>query len=400
MTKHSHILTVLVLAAMLAGAGAANAQKKDLSVGFTPADIMQLSDAEAPEAPAAVAAAGQEDASLPAAKSGVPVHIFSAQQMGLMRAHNDGLSKSYSKSANKSAAVKYRPYADYEAPGYLIMSSDFEFNSRQAKLEMAKNLPADATLVIFTSYPTEKDNIIRVYSGVVPPERIKVISLPSSQRGFWARDGIPVPMLDAGGRLTVVDAVYGHGFEPDAEISRLFNAGLEKHQYYFEGGNFQANHSGDCLMVNHGMHVQIPDDIFAAKYGCKNLIRLPFVAGIGHVDERARFINEKTIVTDTPQYKDILEGKGFTVRMLPKPARQYETYVNSLIMNDRVIVPVFGESTDAQALAVYESLGLKASGGDSVSLSNNGLGSVHCITMTYPKVPMADLTKALGAVEF
>lgn len=401
MAKHIHGLTVLAAAIVLSLANGANAQNKDLAVGFTPADIMQLSDAETPEAPAAVAAPGQEDSAVQGAvKSGVPVHVFSARQASLMRAHNDALSKSYSKSANKSAVVKYRPYADYEKTGYLIMSSDFEFNSRQAKLEMARNLPADAALVIFTSYASEKDSIIREYSSVVPRERIKVISLPSSQRGFWARDGIPVPVLDGNGRLTVVDAVYGHGFEPDAEISRLFNAGLEKHQYYFEGGNFMANHSGDCLIVNHGMHIQIPDDIFASKYGCRNLVRLPFSAGIGHVDERARFINEKTIVTDTPAYKDILEAKGFTVHMLPRPARQYETYVNSLIMNDRVIVPVFGEPTDAKALAVYTALGLKASGGDSVSLSNNGLGSVHCITMTYPRVPMADLTKALGAVEF
>ena len=44
-------------------------------------------------------------------------------------------------------------------------------------------------------------------------------------------------------------------------------------------------------------------------------------------------------------------------------------------------------------------LGLKAAGGDSVSLSNTGQGSVHCITMTYPKVPMADLLKSMGAKE-
>jgi len=95
----------------------------------------------------------------------------------------------------------------------------------------------------------------------------------------------------------------------------------------------------------------------------------------------------------------VLQGKGFTVHMLPKPSGPYETYVNSLIMNDQVIVPVFGRSTDAQALAVYQSLGLKASGADSKALSNQGQGSVHCITMTYPKVPAAALLKALGARE-
>ncbi|HCC48872.1 MAG TPA: hypothetical protein DEQ38_12260 [Elusimicrobia bacterium] len=335
----------------------------------------------------------------------VPAHGYTSEQRSAMRAHNDGLGRSASKGLGfgeeERVERKYRPYADYETPGYLIMSADFVFNSRQAKLLMASKLPAGATLVIFTEYNDSgtKENILRTFETVVPRSRIKVIALPRASRGFWARDGIPVPAMDKGGNLVVVDAVYGHGFEPDAEIARMFGAGLEKHQYYFEGGNYMANHAGDCIMVNHGAHVQIPDSVFTGQYGCRQMIRLPFVDGIGHIDEHVRFISEKVLVTDLPQYKDVLQGKGFTVHMLPKPSGPYETYVNSLIMNDNVIVPVFGRSTDAQALAVYERLGLKASGADSKALSNQGQGSVHCITMTYPPVPAADLMKALGAKE-
>ena len=167
----------------------------------------------------------------------------------------------------------------------------------------------------------------------------------------------------------------------------------------FRGRQFQANTKGDCVIVNNDRHAKIPNEIFAGYYGCKQLIRLPFIDGIGHVDERARFINDTTLVTDTPSYKDTLTGKGFTVHMLPRASRPFETYVNSLIMNGKVVVPVFKQATDAAALAVYEGLGLKAAGGDSVSLSNTGQGSVHCITMTYPKVPMADLLKSMGAKE-
>jgi hypothetical protein len=72
---------------------------------------------------------------------------------------------------------KNRPYADYEKTGYLIMSSDFNFNSRQAKLEMAKNLPADAFLVIFISPGMSPEQVFKDYEGAVPRSRIKVISL-------------------------------------------------------------------------------------------------------------------------------------------------------------------------------------------------------------------------------
>jgi agmatine/peptidylarginine deiminase len=243
----------------------------------------------------------------------------------------------------------------------------------------------------------DKDTLLREYEGVLPPSRIKVISL---QVGFWARDSLPVPVLGQDDKLTVIDAKYYHKVEPDKDIQGLFKTGLEKHNYYFEGGNFQANHKGDCLIVNNGRHAKIPDDIFTGLYGCRTLTRLPFIDGIGHVDERARFINEKTIVTDTPEYKKILQAKGFSVSLLPRPKQPYETYVNSLILNGHVVVPVFGQQTDAQALAVYEKLGLKASGADSVTLSNVGEGSIHCITMTYPAIPMPELLKFLRAKEF
>lgn len=333
----------------------------------------------------------------------VPAHGYSAEQLRSMRQHNSAVGASANKGLTLDDARverKYRPYADYEKTGYLIMSADFNFNSRQAKLLMASKLPADATLVIFTdTYGTSKEAVLREYGSVVPRERIKVVALRGASRGFWARDGIPVPAMDASGNLVVVDAVYGHGFEPDAEVARLFGAGLERHRYYFEGGNFMANHSGTCIMVDAGAHRQIPDSVFVGQYGCREMIRMPFVDGIGHIDEHVRFISETVAVTDLPQYKDILEGKGLTVHLLPKPSGPFETYVNSVIMDGKVIVPVFGRATDEQALSVYRSLGLEAFGADSRTLSNSGQGSVHCITMTYPRVPARELMKALGATE-
>ncbi|MBI4349883.1 MAG: agmatine deiminase family protein [Elusimicrobia bacterium] len=360
-----------------------------------------LKASEAQSAPAVSAPAPLEKAF--ADSPGVPAHGYTPAERKAMTGHNSSQEKTAAKSLYlKSIEGQYRPYADYEKTGYLIMSSDFNFDSGPAKLELARNLPADATLVIFADRADAdtKERVLGAYEQVLPRARIKVVAIPGSSMGFWARDAIPVPVFDNNMKLTVVDAVYGHRFEPDAEIARIFRAGLEKHEFYFEGGNFQANHLGDCLMVNYGAHIRIPDDIFKGLYGCERLIRLPFVDGIGHVDEHARFISEKVIVTDQPRYKDILEGKGFTVHLLPEPEGPYETYANSLIMNGRVIVPVYGRATDEQALDVYRSLGLQATGAPSGALSNRGQGSVHCITMTYPKVPAAELMKALGAREF
>lgn len=47
------------------------------------------------------------------------------------------------------------------------MSAEFNFNSRQAKLEMASKLPADATLIVFSSWDAAviRENILRAYEG-------------------------------------------------------------------------------------------------------------------------------------------------------------------------------------------------------------------------------------------
>ncbi|MCX7641537.1 MAG: agmatine deiminase family protein [Elusimicrobiales bacterium] len=295
--------------------------------------------------------------------------------------------------------IKYRPYADYEKTGYLIFTSEFRFNSKEAKKILAKNIPQDAKLILIINPYNQKetDEALSTLTTVIPRNRIILARFTESSKAFWARDAMPIPVFSIlDNSFTVIDAKYYHEFNQDQQVASMFGAKLEKHEYYFEGGNFMANKNGDCLIVNNDYHREIPDSIFSVYYGCKKIIKLPFIEGIGHVDEHARFVNDTTILTDLIQYKTILEKEGFTVIMLPKPQGAYETYVNSVIMDGKAIVPIFGSSTDSYALSVYESVGFKAEGAPSKDLSNKGEGSVHCITMTYPPVPLKELAKALN----
>lgn len=299
-----------------------------------------------------------------------------------------------------------RPYAEYESAGYLIFSSTFDFKSLKAKETMAKNLPKDTTLVVFTHSNQEShiNNIKFHFGQFLEKERLKVIYLPGAQKGFWARDGVPVPVWRSGeyGQqiFTVVDAAYYHHFEADKEFSQHFNAEMTKHDYYYEGGNFIANAQNECLIVNKQATSIIPDSIFKDHYGCEKLIRLPHIKGIGHADESVKFVDDNTVLTDAKQYKPILEQAGYSVKMLPRPKNQYETYVNSLLINGVIYVPIFGQKTDKKALEVYESFGFdKVIGINSSTLSNTGAGSLHCITMTYPKVGFDEVISQLGASE-
>ena len=166
------------------------------------------------------------------------------------------------------------------------------------------------------------------------------------------------------------------------------------------------NSRGECIVVNRKRNYPggtsdtgaIPDSVFANNYGCKKLLRFKHLKGIGHADEVIKFMSDDIVVTDTPEYVQDLEKAGYTVHLLPEPDRSYETYVNSLIVNDVLYVPVFGEDGDQKAIDVYNNLnlGLKVVTIPTGDLATQGQGGIHCITMNYPQVPLQEVVENLG----
>jgi hypothetical protein len=342
-----------------------------------------------------------------------PVHGYTKEQSQQMALHNTQsaasdfvaeLFRPFKKQA-RSLDIQRLPFAEYHEVGYVIFNDGDDYNSLAAKKLIAKNLPEGVTLVVYTG-SLNKDyqkKLFNLFSQEISPDRLKVIYLPMGARGFWARDGIPVPTwtLEETGakKFSVVDAVYYHGFEPDREVSELFSAELIKHNYYHEGGNFLANSRGECLIVDNERAARIPDLTFKEKYGCQKTIRFPHTKGIGHIDETVKLINDNLAITDDGEYAQILQANGFQVQMVPRPQNEYETYVNSLYVNGTLFLPTFSREGDKDAIKLYESFGYKVVSLDSWSLSNNGLGSIHCITMAYPPVSFKELLTNLGGSE-
>ncbi len=356
---------------------------------------------------------------------------ISKEQKQIILNHNSNITQTGQvfNSGSASGLLVQRPIAEFEDTGYLVFFSETEFNSADVKAKLIQNLPNDVTAIIYTDSDdqTDLEALYRFYSDMAPnKDQVKVIHLPNTPRldtytdengnevteeyyptGFWSRDAIPVPVVQlASGtplmplaeKFTVVDAMYYHEYEPDQYVAEYFNAAMLSHNYYFEGGNFMVNSKGDCIVIDTDAVQIIPNSVFSKSYGCKNLMRMPYVKGIGHADESFKFISDTHVLTDHPRYKSLLESKGFKATLLPRPKRDYETYVNSLIVNGTVWVPIYKQVTDQDALDIYESLGLKVIAADSSILSNEGAGSIHCITMTYPKTTdFNELLESFGA---
>jgi agmatine/peptidylarginine deiminase len=299
-------------------------------------------------------------------------------------------------------------FYEYDVTGYIAFSDDDYYGiAEEMKAIVAKELPANTDLIVYTQSNSKSyhKQLLNQYGQYIDANRVHILQVPSSgANDFWSRDNLPLPIWK-NGKLALADARYYYNFEPDAFFAQIFGAEILKHNYFYEGGNFMANGRGDCLVVNRkkaypgGVSdtAAIPDDVFTNIYGCKTLTRFKHLKGIGHADEVIKFVTDDTVVTDTPEYKTILEKAGFTVHMLPEADLNYETYVNSLIVNGTIYVPVFGEKGDQVALDVYKQLGFNVVSVPSRELATQGQGGIHCITMNYPPVPLQMIAESLKA---
>ncbi|MBU0744060.1 MAG: agmatine deiminase family protein [Gammaproteobacteria bacterium] len=186
-----------------------------------------------------------------------------------------------------------------------------------------------------------------------------------------------------------------------------------------EGGAIDVNGKGtlltteECLLSkkqcrNPGLTRKGYEKVFAEYFGISKVIWLK--NGItgddthGHVDDLARFVNSKTIVTvveknkKDPNYAPLKEnlkrlksakdqnGKYLNIIELPMPKpvifegmRLPASYANFLITNNSVLVPTFNDPNDRIALNILSKLFPKREVigiycGDFVW----GLGTIHC----------------------
>lgn len=192
-----------------------------------------------------------------------------------------------------------------------------------------------------------------------------------------------------------------------------------------EGGSVEFNGKGtvltttSCLLNENRnpMHTQEQIEEFLINYyGVEQVLWLgDGIVGDdtdGHIDDITRFVNEDTVVTVIEKNKNdenyeplqenlkmlksmrILNGKSLNIVELPMPAplvyedqRLPASYANFYIANEAVIVPIFNDPNDQQALEVLSSCfkDRKVIGLDSTDLIW-GLGSFHCLSQQEPEV--------------
>jgi len=264
-------------------------------------------------------------------------------------------------------------------------------------------------------------------------ERVQVGIAPADDT--WARDHGPITVFRDGQPLLLDFVFNGWGGKFPADHDNLLTQHLAAQGCFgsvpvdsvdlvLEGGSIESDGIGTVLTTSHclltptrnpGLSRTAIERHLHRHLGAQRVLWLEHgqLEGDdtdGHIDTLARFCDPLTIAhvdcqdPADPQYPGLArmveelgtfqtaQGTPYSLVPLPLPAaifadgqRLPATYANFLVLNEAVLVPVYGDPADAVALERLGAAfpGRRVTGIDCRELIRQG-GSLHCLTMQFP----------------
>ncbi|MFH0837991.1 MAG: agmatine deiminase family protein [Patescibacteria group bacterium] len=248
---------------------------------------------------------------------------------------------------------------------------------------------------------------------------IKFFHVPTND--IWTRDFVPITVTTG---ANSDHALIWNPYQPlrlrsvlhDAEVGAVLGTYLDvpvhRLPIVIEGGNIITDGQGTVLMMesvfdnNPEINKDDLEQIAKDYFGAKRLITFPIVPGeaCGHIDMVAKFVDADTIMVaqvseDHPWHKsleniaatladtDSVNSAKYEIIRIQLPTMTHDiqewTYLNSLTLNKKVIVPVYGAAEDEAALQIYREA-MPSRTVVSVNELNYGGGAVHCQTKEVP----------------
>jgi len=267
----------------------------------------------------------------------------------------------------------------------------------------------------------------------LPNECITYYEIPTNEP--WCRDHGPIFLIrDDDPKLAVVDWDYnawGNKYPPFAldevvptRVAELFDLPVFYPKMILEGGSIEVNGAGALLtsescLLNKNRNPKLTRREIEQRLrdflGVSEILWLgDGIAGDdtdGHIDDLARFISERKVVTvveensDDENYEPLQQnlerlkkmkigGQPIEIGTLPMPKkiereglRLPASYANFYIANSCVLVPAFANPADQAALSTLRDCfpGRRIVAIDCRELIW-GLGTFHCLTQQQPEV--------------
>jgi agmatine deiminase len=281
---------------------------------------------------------------------------------------------------------------------------------------------------------TENEVVSRLKAAGAAMHDISLLRIPTVD--VWMRDYGPTFVTRAAKEkpLACNDWIFNgwggkyEAYEQDdavaEEIARRLGIPVFAHRVILEGGSIEVNGAGLCLtttqcLLNNNRNPRLNQDelerFLKDTLGADQVIWLgEGISGDdtdGHIDDIARFVNPTTLVcvretnARDENYAPLEEnyerlsaardtsGAKLEIISLPSPLpvaqeglRLPASYANFFIGNEVVLVPVFGDRADSQALGILQELfpGRRIVGLDCADVVA-GLGAFHCVTQQEPR---------------
>ena len=296
---------------------------------------------------------------------------------------------------------------------------------------LIKEVAEDDTAWVVVDNTSEQNSVSNTLSNAnVNMDRVVFQVIETNS--VWVRDYGPWWIIEPENSLAIIDLVYNRP-RPLDDTYPESAAGYFGINYYGlglieAGGNMLLDGQGAVIVSNvifdgsQGFDPNLTQDqleqYFLDYFGVHKVIVTPHLIndGTGHIDMFVKLINDSTIIVGEyenqsagyPGNYDICNqvasqlanetngaGRPFNIVRMPMPSYNNGityTYINSLIVNNKVLVPIYGLSTefanDDSVLALYETImpGVEAVGFDCNQIIPAN-GAIHCIAMKVPALP-------------
>ncbi len=344
----------------------------------------------------------------------------------------------------KGHKVTVPPGAWVETPGEfeplkgVFITWRYAYGSSQDVIfrEIVREVVETCKSFIIVRSGSEQSNIENyLSSGGVPLDSVQFMIFPNNT--IWVRDYGPWFMRQQDNTEGIVDFIYNRP-RPDDDtipwrIGDTWSISVYGSPLIHAGGNFMVDGLGtgfasDLIITENPSYTPEEIDSFMLEYsGVEQFIIMPRIniEYTHHIDLWAKVLNDTLVMVGEyasghPNY-DILnqnadsitrcknrEGYNYRVVRMPMPwsmSNSPPSYLNSLFVNEKVLVPLWRQAEDDTALSIYQQLfpDYEIIGIDCSSMAGSG-GAIHCITMQAPSpffihvkhYPLQDTTETLN----
>lgn len=282
--------------------------------------------------------------------------------------------------------------------------------------EIVREVVEISKIYIIAGSSGEQNNITNyLQSYGIPLDSITFYIWP--RNSIWIRDYGPWFMRKEDNTEGIVDFVYNRPRPLDDtipwRIGQQWGIPVYGSPLEHAGGNFMVDGLGTGF-ASTLIHQENPaytheeiDSLMLAYCGLEQFIVLPRIniEYTGHIDLWTKCLNDTLVMVGEyapghPNYALLnnnadsisrcknREGKPYRIVRIPMPWSMSDappSYLNSLFVNNKVLVPTWSLAEDDTALFIYEQAlpGHTIVGINCSSMSGSG-GAIHCITMQAP----------------